>query len=340
VAETSLGSLPGADGRYPVSESFTDALGRETNSVRAVWHYTSRDPAYAPLQTRTEYPYGTDHYRVVTDPLGVQTVSRNQSVFFGGKYRLIEETISAGVTNRSSMIPGAAPVEERFWDGKWTRTTRTASFGADGCRAETTVTESSDYPAVTNSITTYDFLGRVARVQTPAFGGGWLTTSNFYDGASSRLLRVTRTGQPGTLYPYDALGNPAATALDIDGDGVFTAADLATAADATHEQDAAGDWWRVTTRTRTRGGSDEQRVVLPALRQQREHQGLFGPDWSACGRICLCPLRRRHLPIRRHVQLFSLPFLHKEHRQRDRSVLLRLPLLLARVDALVKPRFD
>ena len=236
MAETSLGSLPGAGGRHPVSESFTDALGRETNSVRAVWLGGGRDPAHAPLATRTEYPYGTGHYRVVTDPLGVRTVSRSRSVFLGGRHRLAEETVSAGVTNRTTAIPGAAPVEERFRDGKWTRETRSTDYAADGCRIETAVTESSDHPTVTNSITTYDFLGRAVVVRNPAFGGDWLTTSNFHDGASSRLLRTTRTGRPATLYQYDALGNQTATALDLDGDGVFTSADLATAAAVTHER--------------------------------------------------------------------------------------------------------
>ena len=100
--------------------------------------------------------------------------------------------------------------------GCWAYEIHSTAHAADGCRTETSVTESSDYPTVTNSVTRYDFLGRVACVQTPAFGGGWLAVSNFYDGASSRLLRVTRTGQPGTLYAYDELGNLAATALDVD----------------------------------------------------------------------------------------------------------------------------
>ena len=65
---------------------------------------------------------------------------------------------------------------------------------------------------MTNSVTTYDFLGRAVVVRTPAFGG-WLTTSNFYDRASSRLLRTTRTGRPATLHQYDALGNQTATVL-------------------------------------------------------------------------------------------------------------------------------
>ena len=113
VAESSLASLPGANGRHPVAESFADALGRGTNAVRAVWHSSGRDPAYAPLQTRTAYPHGTDHHRVVTDPLGVETVSRNRIVQTGGLNRLVDETVSAGVTNRTTLIPGGAAARTR-----------------------------------------------------------------------------------------------------------------------------------------------------------------------------------------------------------------------------------
>ena len=59
---------------------FTDSLGRETNSVRAVMFNGSRDPAYEPLATRTEYPFGTGGYSVTTDPLGVATVTRTRYV--------------------------------------------------------------------------------------------------------------------------------------------------------------------------------------------------------------------------------------------------------------------
>jgi len=74
--------------------------------------------------------------------------------------------------------------------------------------------ESSDYPAHTASVTAYDFLGRAVSVTTPLG-----VTSNFYDGASDRLVRVSRTGQPDTLYVYDEIGNVTATALDADNDG-------------------------------------------------------------------------------------------------------------------------
>ena len=139
----------------------------------------------------------------------------------------------------SSFLRSSAwvsPDKGRFRDGGWTRETSLTDYAADGTRRDISVSEASDHPAVTNSVTLYEFLGRAVVVRTPAFGGGWLTTSNFYYGASSRLLRTTRTGRPATLYQYDALGNQTATALDLDGDGVFTSADLATAAAVTHER--------------------------------------------------------------------------------------------------------
>ncbi|MFA7121001.1 MAG: hypothetical protein WC277_05940, partial [Bacilli bacterium] len=74
--EVSLAALPGADDRYPVTETFSDGLGRATNSLRAVWFNGARDAAYTPLATLTAYPYGTDHLSVTTDPLGVETVTR------------------------------------------------------------------------------------------------------------------------------------------------------------------------------------------------------------------------------------------------------------------------
>ena len=64
------------------------------------------------------------------------------------------------------------------------------------------------------STAVYDFLGRAVSVTTPLG-----ITSNFYSGASDRLVRVSRTGQPDTLFVYDELGNVTATAMDVDDDG-------------------------------------------------------------------------------------------------------------------------
>ena len=249
TAETSLGSLPGADGRFPAAETLTDALDRETNSVRAVMSNGTRDPAYAPLATRTEYPYGTDGYGVSTDPLGVATVTRTEYE----DSAKITETSSSGVTNRTTETFGGNTVTEKFWDGKWTRETRSTSYDASGCRVETVTKESSDYPAYAASVTTYDFLGRVVSVVTPIG-----TTSNVYDGATSRLVSTSKTGSPDTLYAYDELGNLTTTALDVDGDGAITYAgsDRINRTETSYEEDADG-WWHVTSSAVwTESGSD------------------------------------------------------------------------------------
>ena len=141
---------------------------------------------------------------------------------------------------------GGATITERLWDGKWTRETRSDAFDAQGRRVETVVTMPSDAPAVTNAVTTYDHLGRAVSVVTPLG-----VTSNFYDSASSRLIRVSRTGSPDTLYEYEAggAGVPARTAIDVDGDGQipYSGPDRITATHETYEQDASNVWWRVTS---------------------------------------------------------------------------------------------
>jgi RHS repeat-associated protein len=244
TADVSLGSLPGAGGRYPVSDTFTDALGRETNSVRAVISGEpldlAYDASYAPLATSAEYPYGTDNYRVTTDPQCVQTVSHS----WYGQNSKISETASAGVTNRTTRIWGGAVIEETCWDGKWTRETRSAAYDASGRRVETVAKEASDLPvAVVASETVYDFLGRAVCVTTPLG-----VTSNFYDGSSTRLLRVTRPGSPDTLYVYDELGDVAVTALDVNADGQvsYAGTDRISSTVTRYEEDTNA-WWRVTS---------------------------------------------------------------------------------------------
>ena len=243
TAESSAAALPGSAGRYPVTENLADALGRTTNSVRTVWFGGAPDPAYAPLATRTEYPFGTDGYRVSHDHNGTATVVSNG---FGAGCE-ITRTVSAGVTHQTTRYHGGPTVTEKHWDGRWTRETRAESFTAQGCRVETVAVESSDAPALTNRVTTYDFLGREVSVSTPAFGGGWLVSATSYDGASSRALRLTRTGSPDTLYAYDALGNLRDTAVDVNGNGVidYDGMDRISRSETAYTQSGA-DWWRET----------------------------------------------------------------------------------------------
>jgi len=124
---------------------------------------------------------------------------------------------------------------------------------AAGCRVETVIAEASDMPgSVVASETVYDFLGRAVSVTTPLG-----ITSNFYSGASDRLVRVSRTGQPDTLYEYEtgSAGVPARTVLDVDGDGQvsYSGPDRITATDTRYEEDASNVWWRVTSQSESVG---------------------------------------------------------------------------------------
>jgi RHS repeat-associated protein len=238
--ETSMGGLPGANGRHPAVVTLVDALGRVTNSVRKVMVNGNDDPNYAWLVTRTEYPDGTEDYKVTIGPLGVVTVSRR---YFEVGCE-IEETFSSGVTTRVTRVNGGSTVAERFWDGKWTKETQSSSTSDSGRRVDTVTIEASDIPeAVMTSETVYDYLGRPVVVTTPLG-----ITSNFYDGASDTLVRVSQTGSPDTLYVYDELGNVLDTVLDVDGDGAadYDGTDRITRT-RTGYQLSGASWWLVTS---------------------------------------------------------------------------------------------
>ena len=172
---------------------------------------------------------------------------------------------------------------EREWDGKWTRETRSTAYdGTSGCRAETVLAESSDYPAVTKSVTEYDFLGRAVSVATPLG-----VTSNFYDGATSRLLRVTRTGSPDTLYAYDALGGVIATALDVDGDGTvaYAGTDRITRTDTRYEEDESNAWWRVTASAIWNQTGVDAGLTSAVKRVRMTGLGGAAPSWTSANAI-------------------------------------------------------
>ncbi|MFA7054154.1 MAG: hypothetical protein WC328_14170, partial [Kiritimatiellia bacterium] len=243
-ASAVLSALPGT---YEVTETFTDGLGRATNTVRCVWEGSwlqggARAASPAPLATSRGYP--APGVQTTLAPSGLLT----RSAEFASASAVTNVSVAAGVTNTVVRIRGGGTVTLTEWDGVWTRETRAASCLSGGIRRETVVTESSDCPPVTNSVTDSDALGRVLSVSTPAFGGGRLTASNFYAGASSRLVRSTRPGQPDTLYEYDGLGRPAVSALDVNANGEIDreGPDRVSLSLETYEEDAAGDWWQVS----------------------------------------------------------------------------------------------
>ncbi|MGI6496844.1 MAG: RHS repeat-associated core domain-containing protein [Kiritimatiellia bacterium] len=248
IEEVSLRELAEADPYYyaparyfRVTQHFRDALGRETNTITRTSRFEGTatvpgftSPAYPCFTETTLYPAGTSDYRVHTDRRGVRTVTTSTPY----PDREVTETQTFAPTNpvnpvilsRTTSYRNGKSVAEREWAGGWTRETRLTEYDATGCRRDVTIAESSDHPAVTNSVTRHDFLGRVAAVRTPPG-----VTSNFYDGASARLIRTETAGQPPVFNIHNALGEQTGTIVS----GITNRTDTSYAT-------VDGEVWRVS----------------------------------------------------------------------------------------------
>ncbi len=233
------------NGAYRVTQHFFDALGRETNTVVSV----GSTPGEATSATR--YPYGGSDYSISTDVRGAETVRRVDLIANG------EETCEAIFTNgvevsrtKSRSVFGGASSTRREWGmpvgqagacENWTEQTRLSDYDAFGRRIEYAITASSDYGVVTNSVSTYDFLGRVVSTATPLG-----TTAYEYDGASLRISQSVFTAgdvRRMTAYLYNERGELVGTTTD----GVTSRSDVA------YETDASNIAWRVTTSVKMTG---------------------------------------------------------------------------------------
>ena len=258
VNET-IALLPGADGNVgscPLKRTYSDALGRATNTVRMVVEAVSleQDQDYVEQISRTEYPFGTSDYSEQFDPHGNKRTSFS---FYNENGNYVRETVSNGVTNRTIQVTGGPSVNEKEWfdtvsgEHMWTvlsNITTWVESGDDVYRVETVIKNASDMidGPVVESETTYDILGRVY------ISSNVLSVStNFY--VDGRLERTRRRGNPDTYYLYDALGNVIETALDVDNDKDFSYVgtdpddniDRISGID-TYYEERDNDWWRVT----------------------------------------------------------------------------------------------
>ena len=237
----------------PVSEHHFDGLGRETNAVMRTGRID--DDILNPLKFDSD---GLSSSSVTAYPQGVSDVS--ETVGFRGLFTrrthlssqhadtTVEEEYEPGESSPSAVatnvvVRGGGSIAWRGLPGKWTCEYRFSEYLADGCRVDYSVTESSDCGVVTNSVSTYDFLGRLASVATPLG-----VTACAYDGSSPRLISstyaaggVVRTSQ----YVYNSFGERVGETVN----GVTSCADV------TYETDASNIAWRVETRTVSSDGS-------------------------------------------------------------------------------------
>lgn len=184
------------DGRFRIVQHFFDGLGRETNTVTYAGSNEGEaiDPVVptagqSPTVRTTEY---IDEWNcresITTDERGALIDQWEYS--FEDLVESHSQTTADGKTfgEDRTTYRGGRTETCRYWDDKWARQTASTGYGADGSRVDTIVTVSSDYGTVTNSVITYDPLGRIASSVTP------LGSSAFaYDGATTRILTETVT---------------------------------------------------------------------------------------------------------------------------------------------------
>ena len=206
---------------YRVTQHFYDALGRETNTVvcigsepgAAVSHF--HNSIIPQLHNCTIYPCGGSSYSIRTDERGATTTTytthepgyTEQSSYTATNYTEVLRT-----TTRTCHGGGSSTRRSWSWGTAWTEERRFSEYAPNGCRVDCVVTTSSDHPAVTNSVSTYDPLGRLVTTATPGANGSTIVTSNAYDDATSRILTTTKTGSLPVNYFYDEFGARIGTA--------------------------------------------------------------------------------------------------------------------------------
>ena len=231
------------NGQYRVTQHFFDAIGRETNTVvyvgstpsEAIEKSASNGKVYS--SAKTEYPYGGSDYAVSTDERGKVTISREDIV--DGGIETGESVFTNGIDvirTKSRTYFGGGSSMRREWGGdKWTEERRFAEYADDGKRIEYVVTESYDCGIVTNSVSLYDFLGRVVEEQDTI---GY--TCYTYDGSSSRMLDQTRVC--GNIVRFaQFIYNSHGDKVGVLQDGITSRSDIA------YDVDSSNIAWRVTT---------------------------------------------------------------------------------------------
>ena len=225
---------------FRVTQHHVDAFGRETNTVvradktqgAATNAWSTYAYGYRTVET-CAFPCGTSDLSVRVDPRGLVTTMRGAETQ-AFSLSVVEERLPGAdapdvvVTNLS--FRGGGTVVARSANGHVVTRRSFSEYAADGTRRDCSVVESDDGGTVTNSVTTFDILGRPARVETPTS-----CVTNVYDGASARVVAT-----------HDLVSGLAATNIyDECGELVGAVSRGVRSESRTDYAQEDGAWWRV-----------------------------------------------------------------------------------------------
>ena len=225
-----------------------DAFGNETNTV--VRHektegvstnmYPDAEHYYATTATASR-PEGLPGRSESTNARGLRTVFRafeSQAASISVSEEFLPGTTEPDVVTTNILYRGGGNAAIHVANGLAVTRGNLTEYAADGTRRDFSIVESDDNGVVTNSVTTFDFLGRAQLVETPTS-----ILSNVYDGASSRV-RVA----------HDLVSGAATTNLyDETGELAGAISRGVTSRSRTDYVQDGGEWWRVDSQANSAG---------------------------------------------------------------------------------------
>ena len=218
------------NGAYRIVQHFFDGLGRETNTV--TYAGTMPGEAASPSHSSQLSQMSRKATTYIDDCLGghSETVDERGAVTTrwrspSSSYELHGESVRTNDTEVLTTITAAyrngGTTVRREWMKKtgqspygWTEEHNFTDYASDGRRIEYSATSSCDCGIVTNSVSTYDQIGRLVSTAVRGANGSTIVTVNTYDGATARILSAATTGSPAVAYGYNGRGERASTSQD------------------------------------------------------------------------------------------------------------------------------
>ena len=200
---------------FRVTQHHLDAFGRETNTVvraataqLASTNAASTFPKGCRTVECTSYPCGFADVSICTNARGLVARSMHGETSTASVLMHLEFMPGADVPDAVTtnlVFRGGGATTARAAGGRVVTTRSISEYAADGARRDFSVAESDDCGVVTNSVMTFDMLGRVVLARTPS-----ACVTNIYGEASSRVdVSIDLVSGVAITNVYDALGEPA-----------------------------------------------------------------------------------------------------------------------------------
>jgi len=115
-----------------------------------------------------------------------------------------------------------------------------------------------------------DWLGRTTKVSRPGFTGQpAFEEQSFFDSATGRLIKSTRTGYASTLYQYDALSQPMRSGLDLNANDALDLSGADRIADSDQYFEYLNSAWWLTKVAKTYPTANSGTALTVATSRQR-----------------------------------------------------------------------